>query len=1314
MLPTRIDIQRTWTNRDEARSSLLSDEITLEELSEAPLYILLGEPGAGKTDTVKTYTDSHAAIYARIAHVDTAGTLNTYVRRAFEEQRELFLDGYDERQQFFRNTFVTDALDSARRINQIPRIRIVSRDAYISDQFVESLKALNSIGAKDDQQSTFPILKINSLTEEQVNYWLKVRLDNKKELFINEVNRLHLQDFLHRPIDLEMLIKAYSSNSELGDSATSAWLNAIKAELDEHNQERKEALYSTRNERLWLAQILAACELICSGRRVIIPSVTDAPPNDSDITPDSLSDELSSFKETPNTKSLRYAFEEATRSRLFQQTKDGITFDSQAKAQFLLASYLSTVPFKQLKTLITTSNASPRVPPQLLSVATEIAKQMADLFTWLCEVHPEALLHYIIPEYTKEQRVRLVASLFNNSDILHWRLQKSSLKYLHHPGIADQLLPYVTPSADVNHQLLAIAILRQGNTPLLTRELGKLLTSHLVKKQVRDEAALALANMGDEGRPFLKGYVESLYDSSDEAEDTLFAAAMISTWPHQFSPETTFSFLREPRSPSGIYYAFLTYMEDSAASRLDASHIVPGLSWLAARGPSRQEPDRYYKHVEWRIVHDAWLRIEEPEVLASLGKYAHSRIINYKNTAVSCWHTRGLLGKRPTLSLSTDDYDSNTHARWCLFRHWLDEHQDSQHIWSACNAFIRPGDLEELLAEAGGRPEITRTELVSWIKRELLRLYTSEGDLPLRCYEGRISSLGMNLEELLEQFKVEVSKPKQEEATPKTQLLQENSDNLQALLDSAELDSFPLILQLLFADSQGHFHPNALLPPDPSRWNALDTSVRKQVLLHAKNFLSSESFTHPSWERGYIVLLTLWLLATFDTAGLSDCPNILITHAATVFYWGGSFADELALVKRSYKCLNVEQLFKVVSLDIRCQLSGADRTFDAHQYKDFWQPALGPVMIAEAERTSGIYRVALLDVLAANDATELRPALTDWLEAGVGESLVSTVDIVLRWRIRSHFGMVSELALRNVSVMDAVVSYILEDDLHFDREDRAHFGSPILLRAFEKVLPVCNPAEDVKKSWGAITERTRRQWLRDSLAGEIARRDDEIGQRFVARFATLDRMLWLRDVADDARLKRIEESWQAPLLTEVVRMRSGPSGLYLRDEIDLQSAVLLALEELRPEFETLDILWRDRKTSSPADETAITALLTWLLKLSLHGFVINAEPKLKNGFTDIQIEAVVRDAESDTRVLKCVVEAKKCVHKDLKSAVDKQLYRKYLEDSPSTAGIYLVFWLCKEDECTCRCGGKVETLPILESQAEQHGGLVKIASLSLK
>lgn len=171
---------------------------------------------------------------------------------------------------------------------------------------------------------------------------------------------------------------------------------------------------------------------------------------------------------------------------------------------------------------------------------------------------------------------------------------------------------------------------------------------------------------------------------------------------------------------------------------------------------------------------------------------------------------------------------------------------------------------------------------------------------------------------------------------------------------------------------------------------------------------------------------------------------------------------------------------------------------------------------------------------------------------------------------------------------------------------------------------------------------------------------------------------YLQKVAWEARRELLDSQW-APFGTDLIKkVVADRRQMIVRDEEELADAVWDALVDyqasIRGEGSRLLRLWNE-PGATPKNEEAISREISHELQQMLlsRGVSVTCETKVREGqVVDIYITCVLPG--KDARKSSLIIEVKGCWREDVMTALETQLAMRYLRDTSSRQGIYIVVW----------------------------------------
>ncbi len=229
----RVIVERTVCRIESKNDRHLGkEELSLSDLGSEHGYVLLGEPGMGKTTEFNK--EAH-----RI-HANPTISAREFISRNLENHPEwregpLFIDGLDEVRIGSRDPRV--ALD-----------KIIERlEALGNPQFRLSCRSINWLEDGDRKQlatlsdsKDIPVLQLNPLKYDDIR---KIISDREANAFIQQAHEHNMEAFLENPQLLTVLLKSVE-NGGWSDSPTKTFENACRELIREQNREHRDARLS--------------------------------------------------------------------------------------------------------------------------------------------------------------------------------------------------------------------------------------------------------------------------------------------------------------------------------------------------------------------------------------------------------------------------------------------------------------------------------------------------------------------------------------------------------------------------------------------------------------------------------------------------------------------------------------------------------------------------------------------------------------------------------------------------------------------------------------------------------------------------------------------------------------------------------------------------------------------------------------------------------------------------------------------------------------------------------------------------------------
>lgn len=559
----------------------------------ATAYVLLGEPGSGKTTAFEMECDADPKNSAPVSARDfTELDLGSHPEW---RGKTLFIDGLDE-----MRTASGDwrgPLDAIRkRLEALghPRFRLSCRAGeWLGEDDAAALRRLGSYG-------DMAVLLLDPLTEDEVRALLEDRVGpvRAREL-MGYAHEYGLSGFLQHPLQLELLLDAgiedggISSRCGLFETACGAM---VREGNPAHRAGRRGMPCPTEAGLLSAGGRICALGLLTDSAGWSVdpaeptrgyPSIREIENSDSSVRPEEL--------------------DGALRTRLFAMTATG-RFEPMHRhvAEFLAGRFLGglvesrRVSPGRLRALIAGGDGAPA--PSLRGLAAWIAVHSPRTRHSLIQDDPVAVAVYGDPwVFSQEDQGRLVSGLrMRPREIDIWRWPTSALSSLATPGALPIVQDMISaPERDDATQTLAyLALLAMAHTEgsFIPRELRPPLLGVVRDSRWRPEIRAAAlkawigTRSGDEGavdEP-LKLLKEIEEDELDDPRGSLTGLLLGLLYPEQVTPEKLWDYAR-PVAPDPIGSGHLEFWQNELPRRSGdegcLAEVLDSLCrWLDGRG----------------------------------------------------------------------------------------------------------------------------------------------------------------------------------------------------------------------------------------------------------------------------------------------------------------------------------------------------------------------------------------------------------------------------------------------------------------------------------------------------------------------------------------------------------------------------------------------------------------------------------------------------------------------------------------------------------------------------------------------------------
>ena len=570
---TCIEIQQESTDQNVHRNYT-----SLREFRSSPAYVLLGDPGSGKsTEFGQEYSELVEEAELVTARDFLALDLNSHPEW---RGKTLFIDGLDEVRAGQANALTP--FDGIRaRLDQLgrPKFRISCREA---DWLGENDRVNLS---KVSQDSRVRTLRLNPLTDQDVESILDGHpgIDDALE-FIMEACKRGIAGMLHNPQTLGLLADSVAQDGGWPESRLEIFGKACRQMAREQNQEHKIPSHlPSPDEILDVSGYLCAIQLISGGAGWSIDT-------------DGLSSDYSDLEACGNHPSglLRLALS----TRLFRsEGQSRFTAIHRHIAEFLGGRYLAKaiagkLPATRVLALITGGDGM--VVTQLRGLSAWLAAQSQDARGRLIERDPVGIgLYGDIIGFSIDEKRKLIKALHREATDLGFSPTIAmAFGPLATPEIASAIRDeLVAPSRDHDQQMLVaflLQVLQHGNPlPQLSQTLIDVARDETRWPWVKQLAVSAFVRNCIDDAAKTGGLSELLADVREgrlsDSGNEILGLLLTELYPLQVTPAAVWEYLAVQANPTmiGAYRIFwgrklLTQSSNDEAFQL-LSHLTERL-----------------------------------------------------------------------------------------------------------------------------------------------------------------------------------------------------------------------------------------------------------------------------------------------------------------------------------------------------------------------------------------------------------------------------------------------------------------------------------------------------------------------------------------------------------------------------------------------------------------------------------------------------------------------------------------------------------------------------------------------------------------
>lgn len=1297
-----------------------------DEIADRRCLILLGEPGMGKSQTLRGEADSvlqgSGDADDLVARVDLGATREESVlaREIFETDQfqswacgdrelHLFLDSLDEA--VLRLGVVGDIIlkglegvDTSRL-----RLRLACRTADRLPQFEAKLRALWPEGQSG-------IYELAPLTRGDV----RTAAENSEldpDRFVQLLVERDIVALAIKPVTLKMLLDLGGDPEGLPDRQLELYDRGLRHLVAEPGERRRRDR-DTRGQlspgqRLAIAERIAGATILTGRTAICTSDIAEASGDAVTVAQLAGGMERDGGAAVPTTFEVSgEAIREVLDTGLFSARRDDLGWAHQTYGEYLAAGYLTSteIPSAQVMTLLVADAEDGRIVPQLREVAGWGAAMDMQLMDQLAACDPLVLLRGDVALADDERKARLADALLHKrvaEELDKWDPRnRRNLAALKHDGLAAILRQRLTdPDEPQPVRELACELADVCALPELQVELLELALSSDEAIRLRAEAVRALQTVADAGTR--QQLVPLARDAlPEDPDDDLKGSALRAVCPAVITAIEALSFLtpEKNRNLTGAYAGFLFRDLPQA---LKEDELPAALEWVR-RVPYAHDPMDELGNLAEQILVRGVGSLDRDDVRGPLVETVADYLKNHHD--LQSFRTRDKSDAFRT--------EGNRHRLVdALVPLMRDGRLDPIAAITSTPRLITGSDLpwlvERLREAVGSEDETIWADLVDWG----LSFEGADHDLVMDARESspvlhdrtvrRFGPIELN-SDLAASMRHSYAK-EQEWAEEERRLTGEAPDfdaNIDVLLDrfeSGEIEAFwHLVINMWGEEDSRNVTVGGSDLTSSAGWQRADEERRARIAAAADAYLReyepSDSWLDPGHRyhpatAGYCALR---YVAENDPAGFAalDTATLCGWLPAILAFTHNAGEDEEAAF-RTWLLQLVDSRCSALLADAGRRLilaeaaHGDGHLFALHTLRPVLSGALGDELL-ELWRTE--------DLRSEPESQLLKNLLRSNVDgAGLAGLEALTPEVIRSDAERARMLAVALLGSGGHETWEQLEPLIAENpewggdvfaalSSDWDRagDFRAGLTEDELAGLFIWLSERFPPEEDPDRlGTHFVGPREQVAEYRNQLLSLLIERGSQDSLRALDRIeaATGRELPYVRIRAEEAW--RIN-SWTPPRPEDVIRLAADAQRRVVLSEADLQRVVVESLGRIQAKLTQggqAHQVW-DTAAHRPKRETEVAAWIADRMREDLQerGIIINREVEIRvnprggvGDRTDIHVDALAGERVEGAPQVTLVIEVKGCWHAELMTAMRTQLAEEYL--SPTHRhGIYLPVW----------------------------------------
>lgn len=1262
----------------------------LSELEDKSCLILLGEPGMGKTTTLKIEVEHLKTKNKQVIYTDLAEYITPHEVVFSEEiiskegEIYLFFDSLDECRCDIK-TIGDVLMRELKRFQNITelKVRIVCRTLELPESLFSGLNDIFKGGCSKYRLAPLRWKDISEVAK-------KDNIDPDK--FHEEIRLKDAEPLARIPVTLKLLVTLFKKNDALPKTKREVYREGCIELARETNKKREEldrVGQLDSQERFDLASKLAAI-MILSGKSGLWLG-NNYETIESDLCIEELIDE----------ELRKRDIKEVSQTGLFTSAgQKRISWAHRTFAEFLAADYLQKQAFKPKQLFHLIQHPDGKFVPQLYNVISWLGTMKKEVFEKVLEEEPEILLRGDLDLLNDDQKEKLLAKyiFLSSNNWFDWDYYQAYSK-LRHANISQQLQDCLEKKEISPGTKTFLAIIAEV---CKVTEVQNILLNYVFDPaesySVRSASTRTICEVGDDNTKLaLKNLLKAKME--DDSNDQIKGYILKALWPEHLTIDELLSVIG--RNNDGFYGAYSFFLRYDFIEKMNVNDIPATLNKFE---PIIFSLGDIGNAIE-KLLLKAAQNLDNSQIFEAFSQYIYIQLKNHHKIPND--HDTPL----------SEEIKKNAQAHRSLILRLVELTENPNHIYKLL------GNNENLLSTDDTLWLLDELEKATTIdiRLKLSNLIATFNDWGNYKYSNQILELCYKDKKIKENFiwfiePVDINSSLANDLRNNHQRSFRNINHtptneppleiqiLECLVkfEKGELNQWLNIVDLLAHKLSKTSIESEIVSKNKERF----ITAAKKYLMEQQSFSSYSDLSINRSDRA--AFYGFVLLEKYDKPYLETLSSEnLIKWLKSIFLYQNEEQFKnivLSLIKRAYLLVPDEVLKNLLFLFNNGQ--GDDIAFE------IWDERLKSNFLEELQKDNLSFfgKTNLLRVLIKKDVPEAVQFIKDksGLISDVNdlqEDVLSYIFLLIELRPEIHWnwiwdkffsgrifgrklieefviiGEYSELFSRLSNEQNADLVIWLEQNYHAS-EDPDH-SSPGFRNVRVIITSFRSDIINYLKNIGAYQQI------------------EKIQQQFPESTG-------LSYIYNQAQINYREKSWTPPSAKDLIQKFKNHEKKLIQSESQLLDFVVETLYELEQRLQKTENaavwdLWNTKPKYQPKSENEFSDYIARYLRDTIQekGIIINREVEINRGKkTDIKVECFTTDEIS---LWKVIIEVKGCWHVDIDTAMQTQLVNRYLKDYESKRGIYLIGWfLCDKWDKSDNRYGKTKKITKSEAQVKYN------------